>query len=115
MQTDNGLLQGADLHGPHVELNKDHLYHSTFVCPVSKERTTLRNPPVMLKCGHVISKVRARPRVSLASMFEPQLCSRAQPRGDVVICALLRPTGGHAQHLPDWTTQPAKVQVPHLS
>ncbi|KAJ6244282.1 hypothetical protein M0813_21547 [Anaeramoeba flamelloides] len=31
-------------------------FHSSFICPVSKERSTQKNPPVLLKCGHVISK-----------------------------------------------------------
>lgn len=30
--------------------------HSIFVCPVSKEQTTDKNPPMMLSCGHVLAK-----------------------------------------------------------
>jgi E3 ubiquitin-protein transferase RMND5 len=32
------------------------LFHSIFVCPVSKEQATDANPPMMLPCGHVIAK-----------------------------------------------------------
>ncbi|KAK1777979.1 CTLH/CRA C-terminal to lish motif domain-containing protein [Copromyces sp. CBS 386.78] len=32
------------------------LYHSIFVCPVSKEQTTESNPPMMIPCGHVLAK-----------------------------------------------------------
>ncbi|KAH7634698.1 CTLH/CRA C-terminal to lish motif domain-containing protein [Sordaria sp. MPI-SDFR-AT-0083] len=32
------------------------LYHSIFVCPVSKEQTTETNPPMMIPCGHVLAK-----------------------------------------------------------
>ncbi|KAK4647464.1 uncharacterized protein QC761_101750 [Podospora bellae-mahoneyi] len=32
------------------------LYHSIFVCPVSKEQTTDANPPMMIPCGHVLAK-----------------------------------------------------------
>ena len=39
-----------------LKLDNQLMFHSTFVCPVSKEVTTPENPPVMLPCGHVISK-----------------------------------------------------------
>ncbi|PTB68218.1 hypothetical protein BBK36DRAFT_1134863 [Trichoderma citrinoviride] len=32
------------------------IYHSIFVCPVSKEQTTEQNPAMMLPCGHVICR-----------------------------------------------------------
>ncbi|KAK0747758.1 CTLH/CRA C-terminal to lish motif domain-containing protein [Apiosordaria backusii] len=32
------------------------LYHSIFVCPVSKEQTTDANPPMVIPCGHVLAK-----------------------------------------------------------
>lgn len=32
------------------------IYHSIFVCPVSKEQTTDTNPPMMLPCGHVLAR-----------------------------------------------------------
>jgi hypothetical protein len=32
------------------------MYHSIFVCPVSKEQTTEANPPMMIPCGHVLAK-----------------------------------------------------------
>ncbi|KIY69989.1 hypothetical protein CYLTODRAFT_442301 [Cylindrobasidium torrendii FP15055 ss-10] len=34
----------------------EHRYHSIFTCPVSKEQSTLGNPPMMMTCGHVIAK-----------------------------------------------------------
>ncbi|KAK5109344.1 hypothetical protein LTR62_007113 [Meristemomyces frigidus] len=32
------------------------MFHSVFVCPVSKEQATDANPPMLLPCGHVIAK-----------------------------------------------------------
>lgn len=32
------------------------VYHSIFVCPVSKEQTTEANPPMMIPCGHVLAR-----------------------------------------------------------
>ncbi|KAI1081979.1 CTLH/CRA C-terminal to lish motif domain-containing protein [Whalleya microplaca] len=37
-------------------LPRSMLYHSVFVCPVSKEQTTEGNPPVILACGHVLAR-----------------------------------------------------------
>lgn len=32
------------------------MYHSIFVCPVSKEQTTDANPPMIIPCGHVLAR-----------------------------------------------------------
>ena len=32
------------------------MFHSIFICPVSKEISNQDNPPMLLTCGHVISK-----------------------------------------------------------
>ncbi|KAF3014192.1 hypothetical protein E8E14_005619 [Neopestalotiopsis sp. 37M] len=37
-------------------LPKSMIYHSIFVCPVSKEQSTAENPPVLIECGHVLAK-----------------------------------------------------------
>ncbi|KAJ1657610.1 hypothetical protein IWQ61_003024 [Dispira simplex] len=37
-----------------VPLPEELRFHSTFICPVSKERATEENPPMMLPCGHVL-------------------------------------------------------------
>ncbi|EMC98685.1 hypothetical protein BAUCODRAFT_103080 [Baudoinia panamericana UAMH 10762] len=55
----------AERHGQWTSVNElpvetplpsGYLFHSIFVCPVSKEQTTDVNPPMMLPCGHVIAK-----------------------------------------------------------
>ncbi|KAI1282782.1 CTLH/CRA C-terminal to lish motif domain-containing protein [Xylaria sp. FL0933] len=37
-------------------LPKSMLYHSIFVCPVSRGQTTDANPPIILPCGHVLAR-----------------------------------------------------------
>ncbi|KAI1806991.1 CTLH/CRA C-terminal to lish motif domain-containing protein [Daldinia bambusicola] len=37
-------------------LPRSMMYHSIFVCPVSKAQTIESNPPVILPCGHVLAK-----------------------------------------------------------
>lgn len=39
-----------------IPLPKVYQYHSVFTCPVSREPTTDMNPPMILPCGHVISR-----------------------------------------------------------
>lgn len=39
-----------------IDLGPEYRYHSVFTCPILKLPTTEQNPPMRLKCGHVISK-----------------------------------------------------------
>eukprot|EP01112_Ceratiomyxa_fruticulosa_P022953 TRINITY_DN8579_c0_g3_i1.p1 TRINITY_DN8579_c0_g3~~TRINITY_DN8579_c0_g3_i1.p1 ORF type:complete len:459 (+),score=99.44 TRINITY_DN8579_c0_g3_i1:244-1620(+) len=39
-----------------VDIGKEYQFHSVFACPVSREQSTKDNPPMMLICGHVLSK-----------------------------------------------------------
>ncbi|KAJ3108901.1 hypothetical protein HDU96_007376 [Phlyctochytrium bullatum] len=39
-----------------IPLPDSYRFHSIFTCPVSKEQSTEENPPMMMLCGHVISK-----------------------------------------------------------
>lgn len=50
------FLEAKDRALLEVNLGKNMQFHSTFVCPISKDQATIGNPPVLLECGHVISK-----------------------------------------------------------
>ncbi|KAI0374779.1 hypothetical protein BV20DRAFT_1010391 [Pilatotrama ljubarskyi] len=39
-----------------IPLPPENRYHSVFACPVSKEQSSEANPPMMMACGHVITK-----------------------------------------------------------
>jgi len=39
-----------------LELGSQFKFHNIFICPVSKEVSGIENPPMLLVCGHVISK-----------------------------------------------------------
>ncbi|XP_074286015.1 protein RMD5 homolog [Silene latifolia] len=39
-----------------LELGNEFLFHSTFVCPVSREEGAPDNPPMLLPCGHVLCR-----------------------------------------------------------
>jgi len=39
-----------------IPLPPAYIFHSIFVCPVSKEQATDSNPPMMMPCAHVICK-----------------------------------------------------------
>jgi hypothetical protein len=39
-----------------IPLSAENRYHSIFACPVSKEQSSEKNPPMMMECGHVVTK-----------------------------------------------------------
>eukprot|EP00457_Paulinella_chromatophora_P009265 gb/GEZN01009327.1/.p1 GENE.gb/GEZN01009327.1/~~gb/GEZN01009327.1/.p1 ORF type:complete len:205 (+),score=20.78 gb/GEZN01009327.1/:684-1298(+) len=39
-----------------IDLGPAFQFHSCIVCPIRKDQTTSDNPPILLKCGHVISQ-----------------------------------------------------------
>jgi len=69
-----------------IDLGGSYAYHSTFVCPVNKSQATNTNPPVLLKCGHVISKD-AMLKIAAANRlnrFKCPTCPREQTPADTI-------------------------------
>ncbi|KAJ5157078.1 uncharacterized protein N7482_008178 [Penicillium canariense] len=56
-----------------ISLPPSYLFHSIFVCPVSKEQATDANPPMMMPCGHVIAEESLK-RLSKGSRFKCPYC-----------------------------------------
>jgi E3 ubiquitin-protein transferase RMND5 len=49
-------------------------FHSVFSCPVSREVASPNNPPVLLKCGHVISRASMTRLPRLGNRFKCPTC-----------------------------------------
>lgn len=66
-----------------IPLPPAYIFHSIFVCPVSKEQATDRNPPMMMPCAHVICK-ESLDTYSKGAKFKCPYCpSESHPRDAV--------------------------------
>lgn len=70
-----------------IDMDRRLQYHSSFVCPVTRELCLPGNPPVLLRCGHVISRESAA-RIAASSRsarrFKCPTCPQEQQPGDLL-------------------------------
>eukprot|EP00054_Salpingoeca_dolichothecata_P011345 m.63043 g.63043 ORF g.63043 m.63043 type:complete len:389 (-) comp19420_c0_seq1:45-1211(-) len=68
-----------------IDVGTDRTYHSVFACPVSREQSSPKNPPVRLSCGHVICRESATKLArGTRFRFKCTYCSTEQILSEVV-------------------------------
>ncbi|KAH9027675.1 hypothetical protein EDB84DRAFT_1589036 [Lactarius hengduanensis] len=70
-----------------IPLPPENRYHSVFACPVSKDQSTEQNPPMMMSCGHVVSKdsLQKLSKINGSVEFLDAVISRAPPSATTFI------------------------------
>lgn len=51
-----GMFSHSDELPIEIDIGDDNRFHSIFSCPILRQQTTDKNPPMRLSCGHAISK-----------------------------------------------------------
>ena len=77
----SGILANSDELPIDIELDSSHHYHSIFACPILRQPTTFKNPPMKLVCGHVISKD-ARDKLISGSKLKCPYCPVEQSHNE---------------------------------
>ena len=63
-------------------LEPKYAFHSIFSCPVSREQSSPTNPPVLLRCGHVICRSSMNRIPKHGSVFKCPTCPMEQKEED---------------------------------
>jgi len=61
-----------------INLGKELAFHSSFVCPVSRQQTSEKNPPMLLQCGHVLSNDAMMKIAKSSGRFKCPTCPKEQ-------------------------------------
>mmetsp|Transcript_40757 Transcript_40757/g.53471 ORF Transcript_40757/g.53471 Transcript_40757/m.53471 type:complete len:116 (+) Transcript_40757:1246-1593(+) len=81
------VKENAKQHGElpcEVDLGAAFRFHNIFICPVTKEPATSANPPQLLTCGHVISRVAlTRMARSERQRFKCHICPAQMAKDEV--------------------------------
>lgn len=77
----SGILSNNDELPIDIDLDNSQQYHSIFACPILRQQTTEKNPPMRLVCGHVISQDALNKLVSSSKVKCPY-CPVEQLPGD---------------------------------
>jgi hypothetical protein len=58
-------------------------FHSVFACPVTREQAKPSNPPMLLSCGHVVSRDAIAGLTSHRARFKCPTCPAVQTVKDL--------------------------------
>ncbi|KAH9180760.1 hypothetical protein EDB89DRAFT_2122162 [Lactarius sanguifluus] len=94
-----------------LPLPPENRYHSVFACPVSKDQSTEQNPPMMMSCGHVVSKdsLQKLSKINGSVEFLDAVISRAPPSATTFIHIFKAERGLDAENEVDYYKKLLKI------
>jgi len=78
----SGVWSSKDELPVEIDVGAECRYHSIFACPILRQQSNERNPPIRLVCGHVISRD-ALNKLSNGNKVKCPYCPVEQSPGDV--------------------------------
>ena len=83
MKATGSDLKSAESLPVEIEVPERMHFHTIFACPVSREQAGAGNPPMMLSCGHVISKLALDNIAATRTRFKCPTCRVDQTTSNV--------------------------------